>query len=119
MREENGYEHVQGAVEKLSKNHKKHIELYGIGNDKRLHGGHETCHIDTFRAGVGDRSASVRIPNTTKSQEKGYFEDRRPASNIDPYIVSSILCSTTLLDGKGYDEIRKHYDSWISEYEDL
>lgn len=27
----------------------------------------------------------------------GYLEDRRPASNMDPYIVTSLLAETTLL----------------------
>lgn len=27
--------------------------------------------------------------------EKGYFEDRRPAANCDPYLVTSIICETT------------------------
>ena len=117
MREEGGYEHIQSAVEKLSKTHKKHIELYGLGNEKRLSGVHETCNIDTFRAGVGDRGASVRIPTNTKKEGKGYFEDRRPASNIDPYIVGALLCSTTLLDGKGYDDIKEHYENWREQTE--
>jgi glutamine synthetase len=27
----------------------------------------------------------------------GYFEDRRPASNMDPYLVTSKIADTTLL----------------------
>jgi glutamine synthetase len=27
----------------------------------------------------------------------GYFEDRRPASNMDPYVVTSLIAETTLL----------------------
>lgn len=27
----------------------------------------------------------------------GYLEDRRPASNMDPYVVTSLLAETTLL----------------------
>ena len=27
----------------------------------------------------------------------GYLEDRRPASNMDPYIVTSLLAETTIL----------------------
>jgi glutamine synthetase len=29
---------------------------------------------------------------------KGYIEDRRPASNIDPYLVSSIVFDTGCLE---------------------
>jgi len=41
--------------------------------------------------------ASVRIPRFTERDKKGYFEDRRPASNMDPYLVISKIAETTLL----------------------
>lgn len=119
MREDGGYEHIQEAIEKLSNNHKKHIQLYGTGNERRLQGANETCHIDVFKSGVGDRTAAVRIPTMVKKDGKGYFEDRRPASNVDPYIACALLCSTTLLEGKGYEEIKAHYDQWLQEIKDL
>jgi glutamine synthetase len=31
--------------------------------------------------------------------ECGYLEDRRPASNIDPYLVTSKIFETTVLTG--------------------
>ena len=31
---------------------------------------------------------------------KGYFEDRRPSSNIDPYLVTAILLETITLSNK-------------------
>ena len=34
----------------------------GAGNEMRLTGKHETCDINTFRSGVADRGASIRIP---------------------------------------------------------
>jgi glutamine synthetase len=27
----------------------------------------------------------------------GYFEDRRPSSNMDPYVVTSMIAETTVL----------------------
>ena len=39
------------AVEKLSKCHIEHISQYGLGNEARLTGKHETCDINTFRHG--------------------------------------------------------------------
>ena len=58
-----------------------------------LTGLHETQHIDTFSYGVSDRGASIRIPiSTVRNDWKGYLEDRRPASNADPYrIVARVL----------------------------
>jgi len=94
MREDGGYEHIINACEKLSENTQEHIDVYGIDNDKRLTGLHETCSITEFRYGVSDRGASIRIPWQVKRDKKGYLEDRRPASNCDPYIVSQKLIQT-------------------------
>jgi len=43
---------------------------------------------------------------------KGYVEDRRPASNIDPYIVSSIIYDTGVLAESKADTMIKHYLDW-------
>lgn len=43
-------------------------------------------------------SNSIRIPRHVAAQGYGYLEDRRPASNIDPYRVTGIIVETTLLD---------------------
>jgi len=79
--------------ETLGKYHQEHIEVYGSDNHLRLTGLHETQHIDTFSYGESDRGASIRVPiNTVRDGWKGYLEDRRPASNADPYkIVARIL----------------------------
>ena len=94
MREDGGYQHIIKACEKLSENPKNHIDAYGIDNEKRLTGLHETCSITEFRYGVSDRGASIRIPWQVERDKKGYLEDRRPASNCDPYIVSQKLIQT-------------------------
>ena len=51
-------------------------------NSKRLSGNHETSRADVFTFGLGDRTASVRIPPIGT-----YIEDRRPASDACPYLV--------------------------------
>ena len=61
---------------------------------ERLTGMHETSPIHAFRYGQFDRGASVRIPMVTVNAGKGYFEDRRPAANMDPYQVCAILIET-------------------------
>merc|ERR1712182_109379 len=88
------YGKIIAAVEKLSANHKAHIEAYGKGNERRLTGAHETAPIDKFSYGVANRGCSVRIPRSSEAEGKGYFEDRRPASNMDPYIVTSKIFKT-------------------------
>jgi len=101
MRNDNGYDAIIEAIEKLEKRHEEHIAVYGRDNDQRMTGHHETASIEKFSYGVADRGASVRIPNLAKIDGKGYFEDRRPASNMDPYIVTSMIADTTILwDGK-------------------
>tara|TARA_B100001939_G_scaffold186729_1_gene160814 strand:+ start:1895 stop:2881 length:987 start_codon:yes stop_codon:yes gene_type:complete len=97
MREDGGYQKIIEACEKLSNNPQEHIEVYGIDNDKRLTGLHETCDINTFRFGVSDRGASIRIPWQVERDGKGYLEDRRPSSNCDPYKVSYRLIKTICL----------------------
>jgi len=89
--------YILPAIEKLEAAHEEHIAAYGEGNEKRLTGAHETAAIDQFSWGVANRGASVRVGNDTAEKGKGYFEDRRPASNMDPYVVTSLIYKTTSL----------------------
>ena len=74
---------------------KEHIDVYGAENDQRLTGKHETQSIDQFSYGVSDRGASIRIPvATVENGWKGWLEDRRPASNADPYKVAARIIKT-------------------------
>ena len=69
----------------------------------------ETASIHEFSWGVANRGASVRVGNDTAKAGKGYFEDRRPASNMDPYLVTSLIFETTQLwDGVTVDEEKKN-----------
>ena len=94
MREEGGMNVIEEACENLKKKHAEHIAVYGASNEERLTGLHETCSINDFRYGVSDRGASIRIPMGTANDGYGYLEDRRPASNIDPYEVCFALMNT-------------------------
>ena len=97
MREENGLNEIMNAIHKLEKKHMDHIEVYGDHNNLRLTGKHETASIDKFSYGVADRGSSIRIPRFTNRDKKGYMEDRRPASNMNPYLVLSKIVETTIL----------------------
>ena len=69
--------------------------VYGEYNEQRLTGLHETASIHEFSFGVSDRGASIRIPIITVEQGwKGWLEDRRPASNGDPYKIASRIVKT-------------------------
>ncbi len=93
-RADGGIKVIEAMCEKLGKRHAEHIKVYGAGNEERLTGKHETCSIHQFRYGVSDRGASIRIPMAAANDGKGYFEDRRPAANMDPYQVCAILIET-------------------------
>jgi glutamine synthetase len=74
---------------------KEHIAVYGADNHLRLTGKHETQSIDKFSYGVMDRGASIRIPLAVVDNGwKGWLEDRRPASNADPYKVAARIIKT-------------------------
>lgn len=74
---------------------KEHIDVYGAFNNLRLTGKHETASINDFSYGVSDRGASIRIPlHTVANGWKGYLEDRRPASNGDPYKIAARIIKT-------------------------
>jgi len=96
MRGDNGIQHINDAVNRLASKHMEHISVYGT-NDKRLTGIHETSSINTFSYGVANRGCSIRIPSAVEKDGFGYFEDRRPASDCDPYLVTSKLAETTIL----------------------
>lgn len=87
---------IDQATERLSKKHAEHIALYGEANDERLTGQHETCDINTFKVGDADRGCSIRIPKPVALKGYGYFEDRRPGANADPYLVAARITATVL-----------------------
>jgi glutamine synthetase len=94
MRNPGGMKYIEAAIKKLEKRHKEHIAVYGEDNTLRLTGRHETGNIDEFTWGVADRGASIRIPRSVGKEGYGYFEDRRPASNADPYSITGIMVET-------------------------
>ncbi|MGI9550319.1 MAG: glutamine synthetase beta-grasp domain-containing protein, partial [Aurantibacter sp.] len=73
----------------------EHIAVYGEFNEERLTGLHETASIHDFSYGVSDRGASIRIPILAVERGwKGWLEDRRPASNGDPYKIAGRIIQT-------------------------
>ena len=94
MRNKGGYEYFLSIFNSFGSRHQEHIKAYGSNNDLRLTGDFETQSIDTFSWGVSDRGASIRVPQDTAKEWKGYVEDRRPGSNANPYkIIKEIVTS--------------------------
>ena len=94
MRDPNGLDKILEACDKLKNNHEEHMKVYGEKNEERLCGLYETSNMDQFTVGAGNRGCSIRIPHHVINNKCGYFEDRRPAANIDPYLVVSKLMKT-------------------------
>ncbi len=108
MRSNNGFSYIINACEKLKLTHKDCIEVYGKNNHLRLTGENETNHINNFSYGIGDRNASLRIPLHVANQRCGYIEDRRPAANMDPYLVTVAIMKSLL-------QTNEDIDSYVSE----
>jgi glutamine synthetase len=111
---EGGLATIETYISRLKDRHAEHILVYGSDNSKRLTGKHETASIHEFRSGVADRGASIRIPRVTARGARGYFEDRRPASNCDPYLVTGMMADTTIHDGRNSEGLLSHFRSWLS-----
>lgn len=91
MRSEDGLRHIEEAIQQLSYHHKEIIEVSGKDNEQRLTGLHETSSMTDFTWGIGTRNTSIRIPNMVFKEKKGYLEDRRPAANVNPYVITSSI----------------------------
>lgn len=91
---------IYKACERLGKKHDEHLKVYGNPetNKLRLTGSHETASFDKFSYGVSDRGASIRIPLNVANDGFGYLEDRRPPSDMDPYVVTYRILKTVCLD---------------------
>jgi len=97
MREEGGLAAIKEACEKFGATHKSHMQVYGRFNDERLTGLHETSSMNDFSWGISDRGRSIRIPLNVNKDGCGYLEDRRPAANLDPYLVTEKIMETVVL----------------------
>src|SRR3569833_608510 len=112
MREgEGGMDYIEGILKRLATRHTLHLEFYG-DNSRRLTGEHETSKKDVFSYGVGNRAASSRIPTSTAAEKKAHIEDRRPASDMNPYVVAALLCDTPLLDESLAQPLVEHFRVW-------
>ncbi len=99
---------IEAATKALGTKHAEHVLLYGAGNSDRLTGHHETCDINTFKVGTADRGCSIRIPQPVAQKGYGYFEDRRPGANADPYLVAARICATVA----GIDDSVMKFSQW-------
>jgi glutamine synthetase len=91
-----GLIHMERIFEQLRAHHAHHIAHYG-DNTKRLTGHHETSNLTEFTWSVAGRHTSVRVGQEVAQKGHGYFEDRRPASDCNPYLVAGLLIQNSIL----------------------
>jgi len=113
MRSEGGKKYFDAIFKTFESRHLDHIKCYGSSNEMRLTGLHETQSIDKFSWGVSDRGASIRVPLSTSKDWVGYVEDRRPASNADPYRITFIIAESI----SHAEELEKTLHNMYSEVE--
>lgn len=95
MRENPNIEYTKSIVEKLGTGHEIAMTIYGLDNEKRLTGFHETSSFSKFTYASNSRAVSVRLQSKynheteTIEDDPTYFEDRRPNSMADQYLVVS------------------------------
>jgi len=94
MRNAGGITEITAAIKRLGAKHAQHMAAYGEGNERRMVGALETASYNTFSYGVANRGCSIRIPRATDKEGCGYLEDRRPASNGDPYVICAMMYKT-------------------------
>ena len=93
MDKNHGLDQIIKSIIRAKFNHELDLNFYG-DNSERLNGTCETSNKEVFSYGVADRKASIRIPRSVSHKNYGYLEDRRPASNADPYqIISRMIPS--------------------------
>jgi glutamine synthetase len=88
---------IMDACARLEANHAEHMAVYGEFNEARMTGLHETSSMHACTWGVSDRGRSIRIPRHVANRGHGYLEDRRPAANLDPYLVTERIMRTCCL----------------------
>uniref|UniRef100_A0A7N8XWF2 Glutamine synthetase n=1 Tax=Mastacembelus armatus TaxID=205130 RepID=A0A7N8XWF2_9TELE len=114
MRSKGGLQYIEEAIARLSKRHSQHLRVYdphgGADNMIRLTNQSTTSSFQSFSTATASRKVSVRIPDHVNRSGCGYFEDRRPAANCDPYSVMRALAETCLLGAaEDDDEGKKTY----------
>ncbi|XP_077483548.1 glutamine synthetase-like isoform X1 [Amblyomma americanum] len=102
-RGEGGLEWIKKALHKLELRHEQHLAAYNprgdLSNDERLRRGLRATPKREFLAGFCSKRVCVRVPRQTELDGRGYFEDRRPGANVEPYRAMQALVETLCLHG--------------------
>ncbi|KAK3409485.1 hypothetical protein EUGRSUZ_J01610 [Eucalyptus grandis] len=91
MRNDGGHEAIRKAIERIGLRAKEQIWAYYFT------GCHETADINNFLWGFVSRGADIGVGRDPEEAGNGSLEYSRPASNLDPYVVTSLIAETTIL----------------------
>lgn len=101
-RSEGGFDWINQAMAKLELKHELHLAAYDPrkekSNEERLQGNLMATPRRQFSAGVATKNVCVRVPRQTQAAGRGFFEDRRPGANVEPYRAMQALVETLCLD---------------------
>lgn len=104
---------IAPMLSNLARSHCEDLEFYGGSENRaRLTGTHETSSFEKFSSGEADRTASVRLPADPVGDGRMYFEDRRPAANIDPYCATAVLVRASLPETMLLSEVAGPLSHW-------
>ncbi|KAK2116625.1 hypothetical protein P7K49_003511 [Saguinus oedipus] len=111
MREENGLEYTEEAIEKLSKWHQYHIHAYdpkgGLDNARCLTGFHETSNINNFSTGITNCSPNISILWILAGRRSITLKSITPSpTNCDPFRVTEALIHMCLLNETSDESFR-------------
>jgi len=96
MRLPNGYTEIIKTIEQLRNTHDIFMQNCGEDSIRRMTGDHGTAIINYFSWGIGGRNTSIKIPKETVIKQCGYFQDRRPSANMDPYKICGLLLNAVI-----------------------
>lgn len=113
-RAQGGLDVIETYAQRLKTKNKEFCAVSGRGNEQRMIGKFETATLEEFTWGVADRGASCRIPRVTERDGRGYMEDRRPASNCDPYVITSLIADITINEGANMGPLHARYLEFLS-----
>lgn len=84
---------LEEQLSRLQAQHVQHAWTYSNGRLQLLL---SNKHLVSFVYAVANCSASVMVPSMTMLRRSGYYVDRRPPADCDPYKVAMLLTSTAL-----------------------
>lgn len=96
----NGNNEIIRIINNMKEEHKKFIKNCGENTEARLNGENNTSNYNVFNWGINSNNTSIKIPIKTHLKKSGYFQDRRPSSNVDPYLIIELIYSSLYKEDK-------------------